>query len=92
MNNKYIIIKCVNETEAKDSLYSDIGILKNSNIDFMVDIADKHIYLPKSRRIILYREENSYVKFSKIVKDYEIIDSNNYFIMQLVGGDNFEFR
>ena len=84
---KKIIIKFQSEEELTKSLCFDIQELAKTNIMFFTDFRNGQILLTKTNTMICYLKENDFIKINiKKIKDLEILNSNEYEILKIIGG------
>lgn len=80
-----IIIGCTYSSEMFYRLRKDIDYLKDTNIDFKVNLREKEIILPYLNKSIMYVPLESI----KNINNYEnIIKSNNYLIKEILERDD----
>lgn len=76
-----IIIKCNYNSETFYRLRNDIDCLKDTNIDFKVNLAAREIIFPLLNKSVIYAPADA---FKTYIGRRNIIDSNNYSIKEII--------
>ena len=79
-----IIIRCTYSNEIFYRLRRDIDYLRETSIDFKVNLAHREIIFPLLNKNIIYAPADA---FKTYIGRRNIIDSDNYSIKEIIGGN-----
>ena len=81
---KEIIISCNDVNVLNDAIRQDINQLRRTNIDFKVSLRESKIYIPTSKKTIIYATlENTEIKLIGR-RNCEVLYSHSYNIEEII--------